>query len=140
MIEVELVDEKLIVRRKKDGRKEKSLHGLTRKLVANMVEGVSRGFTRVLEINGTGYRAEVKNNSLVLSLGFSHPVSFPLPVGVTAKVDRQTLLTLTGVDRQILGQVAAGIRHLRVPEPYKGKGVKYAEEVLRRKAGKTAGA
>ena len=140
VIDVELANGALIVKRKKEGRKERSLHGMTRKLVANMVEGVSRGFTRVLEINGTGYRAEVKESSIVLSLGFSHPVSFRLPPGVEARVDRQTLLTLSGVDRQVLGEVAAGIRRLRPPEPYKGKGIKYSQETLRRKAGKTAGA
>ena len=139
VIELELEDGKLLLRRKREGRRERALHGLSRKLVANMVEGVSRGFTRVLEINGTGYRAEVKDGSIVLSLGYSHPVVFPLPAGVTAKVDRQTVITLSGIDRQVLGLAAAAIRQLRPPEPYKGKGVKYAEEVVRRKAGKTAG-
>lgn len=139
VIELELEGGKLLLRRRKEGRKERALHGLSRKLVANMVEGVSRGFARVLEINGTGYRAEVKDGSIVLSLGYSHPVVFPLPAGVTAKVDRQTVITLSGIDRQVLGLAAAAIRQLRPPEPYKGKGVKYAEEVLRRKAGKTAG-
>jgi large subunit ribosomal protein L6 len=138
--ELNLEDSKLVVKRPGDSRRERALHGLTRKLVANIVEGVSKGFTRVLEINGVGYRAEVKGNAITLSLGYSHPIVYQLPAGVSAKVDRQTVLTLECVDRQLLGSVAAEIRALRPPEPYKGKGVKYADEVIRRKAGKAAGA
>ena len=113
-------------------------HGLARKLVANMVQGVSQGFTRVLEISGVGYRAEARGNVLWLTLGFSHPIAYQLPAGITAKVEKQVTVTLEGSDRQLLGEVAAGIRGLRPPEPYKAKGVRYAGEVIRRKAGKAA--
>ena len=128
------------VSRSEETRRARGIHGLTRKLVANMVEGVSKGFTRVLEINGVGYRAEARGPILHLTLGYSHPIAFQLPTGVTAKVDKQVVITLEGADRELLGQVAAAIRELRPPEPYKGKGVKYAGEHIHRKAGKTAGA
>jgi large subunit ribosomal protein L6 len=103
-----------------------------------MAQGVSKGFTRVLEINGVGYRAEVKGNLINFALGYSHPIVYQLPPTVTAKVERQVIITLESPDRQLLGTVAAQIRALRPPEPYKGKGIKYAEEVIRRKAGKAA--
>ena len=109
-----------------------------RKLVANMVEGVGKGFTRVLEINGVGYRAEAKGQQVNLTLGYSHPIVYQLPPGVTAKVEKQVTVTLESADRQLLGTVAAQIRELRPPEPYKGKGIKYATETIRRKAGKAA--
>jgi large subunit ribosomal protein L6 len=128
------------VSRAEESRRARGVHGLTRKLVANMVEGVSKGFTRVLEINGVGYRAEARGNVLHMTLGYSHPIAFQLPAGITAKVERQVVITLEGADRELLGQVAAAVRELRPPEPYKGKGVKYAEETIRRKAGKAAGA
>ena len=118
-------------------RKTRALQGLTRSLVDNMVTGVSSGFERVLEINGIGYRAEVKGQSLVLNLGYSNPVNFDLPDGVSASVDRNTIIKLTAIDKEKLGQTAASIRKLRPPEPYKGKGIKYAEERIIRKAGKT---
>ena len=130
----------VVIRRREESRRARCLHGLTRVLVANMVEGVGKGFTRVLEINGVGYRAEARKNVLFLTLGYSHPIAFQLPAGVTAKVERQVVVTLEGADRELLGQVAAGVRELRPPEPYKGKGVKYAEERIRRKAGKSAAA
>ncbi len=130
----------LTVTRREETRAGRSLHGLTRQLVANMVTGVSTGFQRVLEINGVGYRAEVKGRALQLALGYSHPVVFPLPDGVQAKVDKQTVVTLEAMDRQVLGEAAAAIRKLRPPEPYKGKGVKHARESIRRKAGKAVGA
>jgi large subunit ribosomal protein L6 len=114
-----------------------AIQGLTRSLVANMVTGVSEGFERVLEINGVGYRVAVQGNKLNFSLGYSHPVDFQLPEGMTASVDKQTVLTLKGVDKEQLGSVAAAIRSFRSPEPYKGKGIKYAEERIVRKAGKT---
>ena len=123
-----------------DSRRSRGIHGLARVLLANMVEGVSKGFTRVLEINGVGYRAEARGSILHLTLGFSHPIAFTLPAGVTAKVDKQVVITLEGADREVLGQVAAALRELRPPEPYKGKGMKYKEERIRRKAGKAAGA
>lgn len=119
-------------------RTSRALWGLTRTLINNMVTGVSKGFDRVLEINGVGYRAEVKGSELILSLGKSHPVVFPLPAGITATVDKQTTVTLKGTDKEALGQAAAKIRSFRPPEPYKGKGVKYKEEIIRRKAGKAA--
>jgi large subunit ribosomal protein L6 len=128
------------VTRLDETRAARGVHGLTRVLVANMVTGVSAGFRRVLEINGVGYRAEVKGRAIQLALGYSHPVIFPLPDGVDAKIDKQTVITLAGADRQVLGEAAAGIRKLRPPEPYKGKGIKYAEEKIRRKAGKAVGA
>jgi large subunit ribosomal protein L6 len=137
---VQMVNGTVMVTSREESRQVKALHGLTRKLIANMVEGVSKGFTRSLEISGVGYRAEARGNVLQLSLGFSHPIVFQLPPGVQAKVERQTIVTLEGIDKQLLGEAAAAIRRLRPPEPYKGKGVKYAEEKIRRKAGKTAGA
>jgi len=139
-IQVKIEGNQLRVGRESEERKIRALHGLTRKLIANMVEGVSRGFSRVLEINGVGYRAEVKGTELHLTLGFSHPVVFPLPPGVTATVERQIIVTLHGADREILGKTAAMLRGLRPPEPYKGKGIKYREEVIQRKAGKAVGA
>jgi len=135
---LEISDGRIVVKRPGDSQEERSAHGLTRKLVANMAEGVSKGFTRVLEINGVGYRAEAKGNLVNLTLGYSHPIVYQLPPGVTARVDRQVLITLESADRQLLGTVAAQIRELRPPEPYKGKGIKYANETIRRKAGKAA--
>ena len=139
-ISVKVEGKELRVSRESDAPRDRALHGLTRKLIGNMVEGVSQGFRRVLEINGVGYKAEVSGQNLNLILGFSHPIAFPLPPGVTAKVDRQTLITLESSDKQALGQTAARIRSLKAPEPYKGKGIKYQEEVIRRKAGKAVGA
>lgn len=138
-IQVRMEGSQLRVDREAEERKSKALHGLTRRLIANMIEGVSRGFSRVLEINGVGYRAEIKGTELHLTLGYSHPLLFSLPPGVTATVERQTVITLRGIDKQLLGKTAAMIRGLRPPEPYKGKGVKYREEVIRRKAGKAVG-
>jgi large subunit ribosomal protein L6 len=130
-----------IVRVEREGeqRQLRALHGLTRKLIANMAQGVSEGFSRVLEINGVGYRAEIKGQEIHITLGFSHPVVFSLPQGVAASVERQVIVTLSSADRQLLGETAAKLRGLRPPEPYKGKGVKYREEVIRRKAGKAVG-
>ena len=117
-----------------------ALHGLTRALAASAVQGVSTGFTRELDITGTGYRADVKGRIATFTLGYSHPIELLLPDGVDMKVDKQTHLILTGFDKQMVGQVAANIRALRPPDPYKNKGVRYTGEVLRKKAGKTAGA
>ena len=114
-----------------------ALHGLTRALAANAVQGVSGGFTRELDIVGIGYRADVKGNVATFTLGYSHPIEFLLPPGVELKIDKQTHLVLSGFDRQMLGQVAANIRELRPPDPYKNKGVRYTGEVLRKKVGKT---
>ena len=130
---------RMVVTRRDDSRRARSLHGLTRVLLANLVRGVGQGFTRVLEINGVGYRAEARGNVLFLTLGYSHPIAYQLPPGVSAKVERQVVVTLEGPDRELLGQVAADIRKLRPPEPYKGKGVKYEGEHIRRKAGKSVG-
>jgi large subunit ribosomal protein L6 len=121
----------------RDNDKLAALHGLTRALAANAVQGVSTGFTRELDVVGTGYRADVKGKIATFTLGYSHPIEYLLPEGVDLKVDRQTHLILTGHDRQVVGQVAAQIRALRPPDPYKNKGVRYTGEVLRKKAGKT---
>jgi large subunit ribosomal protein L6 len=134
----EIRDGRIVVKRPGDSPEQRAVHGLMRKLVANMAEGVSKGFTRVLEINGVGYRAEVKGNNINLTLGYSHPIIYQLPPAVNARIDRQVLITLESADRQLLGSVAAEIRGLRPPEPYKGKGIKYANEMIRRKAGKAA--
>jgi large subunit ribosomal protein L6 len=119
----------------------KGLHGLTRTLVRNAIDGVVKGYDRNLEISGVGFKAEVKGKEIHFTLGFSHPVVFKLPEGITAEVDaKQTKLTVRGVDKHLLGLTAAKIRALRPPEPYKGKGIKYAEEIIRRKEGKTGAA
>lgn len=114
-----------------------ALHGLTRTLISNMIEGVTKGFVRILDINGVGYRADVRGTTLNLLLGYSHPIDYVLPDGVSAEVEKQTKITLKGIDKELLGAVAAKIRSFRSPEPYKGKGIKYAEERIIRKAGKT---
>jgi large subunit ribosomal protein L6 len=117
----------------------KAIQGLTRTLVANMVVGVTQGFERGLEVNGVGYRVDLKSNVLTLTLGFSHPVVYKLPEGISASVHKKTKIVLSGIDKELLGATAATIRELRRPEPYKGKGIKYVEEQIRRKAGKSAG-
>ena len=138
-VDVKLEGNVLRVERQAEDRAFRALHGLTRKLIANMTHGVSQGFTRILDINGVGYRAEVKGQEIHMTLGYSHPVVFPLPAGVSASVERQVIITLSGADLQVLGETAAKIRSLRPPEPYKGKGIKYREEVIKRKAGKAVG-
>jgi large subunit ribosomal protein L6 len=115
----------------------RAAHGLTRTLINNMVVGVTKGFQTDLEINGVGYRAEVKGKELVLSLGYSHPVNFPIPAGIVIDVEKMTKLSVKGFDKELVGQTAAKIRSFRSPEPYKGKGIKYADETILRKAGKT---
>ncbi|HYE93967.1 MAG TPA: 50S ribosomal protein L6 [Terriglobales bacterium] len=135
------VDGKVMtIERLDDSRTQRSLHGLTRSLVANMVNGVKDGYERKLEIVGIGYRAQVQGKNIQLALGYSHPVIFPLPEGVTAEIEKQVSLTLKGADKALLGETAAKLRALRKPDPYKGKGIKYADEVIRRKVGKKAGA
>ena len=114
-----------------------ALRGLTRSLVANMITGVTQGFEKTLEINGIGYRAEVKGTQIVFHLGYSHPIAFDLPEGIDATVDRNNIVKISGIDKEKVGHTAAAIRRLRPPEPYKGKGIKYAEEHIRKKAGKT---
>jgi len=128
----------IVFERKGNLGQERAAHGLMRALVGNMLTGVTQGFTRQLEINGVGYKAEIKGAKIVLSLGFSHPIEYQLPEGISAKVDKN-LLILSGIDRQALGAATAKIRSFRPPEPYKGKGIKYVEETILRKAGKTAG-
>jgi large subunit ribosomal protein L6 len=135
-----LRDGHLVITRDGDDRRVRALHGLTRALVANMVAGVKDGWERKLEIVGIGYRAQLQGRALQLALGYSHPVIFPLPEGVTAEVERQTAITLRGADKAVLGQTAAKLRMLRRPDPYKGKGIRYSGEVIRRKVGKKAGA
>ena len=126
----------IVVSRPDDERESRSLHGLTRTLIANLVTGVTQGYERKLEIVGTGYRAVAKGSGVELALGFSHPVTVDPPAGITVTVESPTKLTVTGIDKQLVGETAANIRKLRLPEPYKGKGVRYAGEQIRRKAGK----
>jgi large subunit ribosomal protein L6 len=135
-ITVEQTDGELHVNRPNDERRAKELHGLSRTLVANMIVGVTEGYVKTLEINGTGYRVTAKGKDLEFALGFSHPVNVPAPAGITFSVVRPTQFTVAGIDKQLVGEVAANIRKIRPPEPYKGKGVKYQGEVIRRKAGK----
>jgi large subunit ribosomal protein L6 len=135
-----LADGHLVIGREGDDRRVRALHGLTRALVANMVSGVKDGFERKLEIVGIGYRAQLQGKNIQLALGYSHPVIFPLPEGITADIEKQTAITLRGADKALLGETAAKLRSLRKPDPYKGKGVKYADEHIRRKVGKKAGA
>ena len=138
--EVKVQDGGILVGRTGDSRAERSAQGLMRRLVSNMVQGVTTGFSRTLEINGVGYRADARGKEVHFTLGFSHPIIYQLPEGVSAAVDKQTVITLSGVDRQLVGEVAAGIRKLRPPEPYKGKGIRYSDEQVRRKAGKAGAA
>jgi large subunit ribosomal protein L6 len=129
-------DGQVIVARPTDRGDHRALHGLTRTLVANMVTGVTEGFTRRLEINGVGYRAMKAGDMVMFQLGFSHPVGFEAPEGVTLTVEGNNRVVVTGADKELVGETAARIRRIRPPEPYKGKGIKYAEETIRRKAGK----
>jgi large subunit ribosomal protein L6 len=140
-VSVEVAGNEVRVARPDDSRISKGLHGLTRTLVKNALEGVTKGYERSLEITGVGFKAELKGKDLHFTLGFSHPVVFKLPEGVTAEVDpKQTRLTVRGVDKGLIGLTAAKIRGLRPPEPYKGKGIKYSNETIRRKEGKTGAA
>lgn len=136
MISVRLENNQLLVIANSDTKKANACHGLYRALIANMVMGVSQGFERILEIVGVGYRAELSGRTAVFHLGYSHPINYELPEGITAEIDK-TRVKLKGFDREVLGRTAAKIRSFRCPEPYKGKGIKYADETIRRKAGKT---
>ena len=136
-VEIAMEDGVISVSCINDDRQSRAFQGMTRSLIENMVTGVSKGFERVLEINGIGYRAELKGKQIVLSLGFSHPVEYDLPEGISADIEKNTIIKLSGIDKDILGRTAAKIRGFRPPEPYKGKGVKYAEERIIKKAGKT---
>jgi large subunit ribosomal protein L6 len=133
-----LEDGAVFVRRPSDETRHKALHGLTRTLVANMVDGVTKGFAKALEIQGVGYKAEPKPFGVQLVVGFSHPVPYHAPQGIKISVENNVLVKIEGVDKELVGQVAAEIRNVRPPEPYKGKGIRYAGEQVRRKAGKTA--
>lgn len=139
-ISMVISDGSLVIERKSNERMARSYHGLARTLIGNMVEGVSKGFEKRLEISGVGYRAEVAGQELKLVLGFSTPVQYAIPKGIEVKVDKQTNIVISGIDKQLVGRVAAEIRALKKPEPYKGKGIKYAGEYIRRKAGKSAAA
>jgi len=131
-------DNTLYVARANDTRQQRAFHGLSRALIANMVQGVSAGFERKLEIQGVGYKADVAGNKLVLNLGYSHPIDYPIPQGISIAVDRGVRLSVTGIDKEQVGQVAAEIRGYRPPDSYKGKGVRYEGEYVRLKAGKSA--
>jgi large subunit ribosomal protein L6 len=136
-IRVELGQGRIMVQRDTDLKRDKSLHGLTRSLISNMVTGASKGYERVLEIQGIGYRAQVQGPKIVFTIGYSHPVEYLLPPGITAAMDaKQTTLTLKGIDKQMIGQAAANIRALRPPNIYKGKGIRYAGERIKLKVGK----
>ena len=135
-VQIQTDTDQIVLTVQAETKKSKSLHGLYRALVSNMVIGVSQGFERALEIVGVGYRAEMSGKTMVLHLGYSHPINYPLPEGVEAKVEK-TKITLAAIDKEVLGRVAAKIRSFRAPEPYKGKGIRYAQERIRRKAGKT---
>jgi len=136
-MEIKLEGAEVVVSRPNDLKKMKSLHGLTRTLIANMVKGVTDGYEKVLEINGVGYRVQKQGKKLVFSLGFSHPVEVEDPEGLTSEVEGQNKIIIKGIDKEKVGQYAANLRELRSPEPYKGKGIKYADETIRRKVGKT---
>lgn len=135
-MELAIEEQNVVVKRPNDLKRNKSLHGLTRTLISNMVEGTTNGFQKVLELNGVGYRAQKQANKLVLSLGYSHPVEMDDPEGVASVVEGNKI-TITGISKEKVGQYAAEIRAKRTPEPYKGKGIKYIDEVIRRKEGKT---
>ncbi|HZB66121.1 MAG TPA: 50S ribosomal protein L6 [Ornithinibacter sp.] len=135
-ITIEQGDSVLEVKRPDDGRSSRSLHGLTRSLIHNMVLGVTEGYEKKLEIHGTGYRVLAKGSNLEFALGYSHPITVEPPTGITFAVENQTRFSVQGIDKQLVGEVAANIRKLRKPDPYKGKGVRYAGEQIRRKVGK----
>jgi large subunit ribosomal protein L6 len=138
LISAKVEDKTIVFTRKNDEPQSRAFHGLYRALVQNAVTGVSKGWTKELELNGVGYRAAVSGKKLELTLGYSHPIQFEIPEGLEIKVDKQTRVIITGANRELVGQVASKIRSFRPPEPYLGKGVKYADERIRRKAGKSA--
>lgn len=140
LIKVEITEDKLAVTRLVESKEARAFHGLVRMLISNMITGVTKGFEKRLEVNGVGYRAQVQGNKVQLSLGYSHPIEYPVPDGITVAMDpdKKNVIIVTGIDKQKVGQVAADIRSYRKPEPYKGKGIRYENEIVRRKAGKTA--
>ncbi len=137
LVSVQIEKDRVQVNRTGETKQQRALHGLFRSLLANMVTGVDQGFQKKLEINGVGYKAAVQGKNLVLNLGYSHQIHFPIPDGITIEVDRNVNIAVKGIDKQQVGQVAAVIRGFRKPEPYKGKGIKYENEHIRRKVGKT---
>lgn len=138
-VSIEKEADQLLVKRASDSKEHRALHGLSRALLANMVQGVTTGFEKKLELVGVGYRAQMQGSKLVLALGFSHPVEIDPPAGIEFEVPAPTRITVKGIDKQLVGNTAAHIRAIRKPEPYKGKGIKYENEVIRRKAGKAGG-
>lgn len=139
-VKIEVVDERIVVTRKDDSKETRALHGLTRNLLMNMVHGVTQGFEKKLEIIGVGYRAQPAKNKITLSLGYSHPLEYIAPhdIEFVADEEKKNIITVKGIDKQMVGEVAAKIRSYRKPEPYKGKGIKYIDEIIARKAGKAA--
>lgn len=135
-VSVSRVDDNLIVQRLSNDKLSRALHGLTRNLIFNMVTGVTSGFSKQLELKGIGYRSQMEGQNLVLNVGYTHPVTIQQQPGIEFKVEKNTLITVSGIDKQKVGQIAAEIRKVRPPEPYKGKGIKYIDEIIRRKAGK----
>lgn len=135
-LRVELIDNNIVVKRRKEDKLSKSVHGLTRTLIANMVNGVNKGWEKKLELVGVGFRAQVADNKLILNVGYSHPVAITAPDDISFEVDENTKISILGVDKELVGQVAANIRKVRPPEPYKGKGIRYVGEYVRRKVGK----
>lgn len=138
-ISLEIKDNEIIATRSDDKKENRALHGLTRSLIQNMILGVSEGYSKTLDIVGVGYRVELKENNLLINIGYSHPIYFMPPAGITLQAPLPTQIVISGIDKQLVGAVASKIRSIRKPEPYKGKGIKYSTEVIRRKAGKTAG-
>ena len=137
-ITVEVMENEVIVKRPDDSKQSKALHGLTRALIQNMIKGVTNEYSKTLDIVGVGYRAELKGKNLLLNIGYSHPIYFIPPAGVNLQTPVPTQIIISGIDKQLIGLVAAKIRSIRKPEPYKGKGIKYSNEQIQRKAGKTA--
>ena len=138
-IKIEVKDGQVLVSRPNDEKQNKALHGLTRALIQNMISGVTTEYSKTLDIVGVGYRAELKGKNVLLNIGYSHPIYIVPPDGVTLQTPTQTQIVVSGIDKQLVGQVAAKIRSIRKPEPYKGKGIKYSDEQIQRKAGKAAG-
>jgi len=136
---IEVKDKEIVVTRQDDSKFSRSLHGLTRQLIANMIEGVSNGFSKKLQIIGVGYKAEMRGKQLILTIGYSHPIVFSVPDFITISTPSPTEIVVSGIDKELVGLVAAKIRSFRKPEPYKGKGIRYENEYVRRKAGKAAG-
>ncbi len=138
-MKIEVKNDEIVVTRPNDLKENKALHGLTRALIQNMVDGVTKAYEKTLDIVGVGYRAELKGKNLLINIGFSHPIYFMPPDGITLQTPTSTQIVISGIDKQLVGMVAAKIRSIRKPEPYKGKGIKYTNEYIQRKAGKTAG-